>query len=200
MNDSIMMFGSGTLDQGKNTALRRALARAVGLPGGRSECLRDALVLPRDVKSLIDAQPMGGNMAALGAENRAIGSIEANLMLGCNVRFGVGSESFITIKRGFAVDTTTVVFVRLDTDPQRTSERSYTTIALADSIGIPIPLEYAVEAMERGVRTTTAGRCLEDSKNVDAKNWHKQFTQGQLSRYDLIEDAFYAALCQIERW
>ena len=189
-----LFFGSGTLDMDKNNAFERALVRI-----GRMRLQAEYFpILPCDARSLIDAQPMGGDMAALGAENRAIESIERGLRGGTDVRYGLGVESFIEVRRGFAVDSTMVVLVRLDTDPQLTFERAYTTIALASSIGIPIPIEHVNEAMRSGLRTTTAGSCFARAiPAVSAKNWHATVTHGCFDRTKLVEDAIYAALCQV---
>jgi non-canonical (house-cleaning) NTP pyrophosphatase len=187
---SPLLMGSGTLNEDKNAALQRALMRlpraaGVPVPG----------IVATDQSSGVDEQPEGAAMSALGAENRAIGSIRSARAKGYDVDYGCGAESKLEFQRGFCVDTATIVVVhRTKVD----GEEQFRTVALATSLGVPIPVKHMVAAMQRGLRTTTAGSLWARAvPGVNGKNWHAHVTHGRLERGAILEDAYFAALCQV---
>lgn len=167
----------GSLNQHKHDALLRAIQRA-NLQG-RLEVIR------ADVNSGVDEQPIGGDVAALGAENRAR---DAVMFTARDVRYGIGIESGIELRRGTWLDVATVVIVEHEREAP---------IAVATSIGLPIPTEDVLATIAAGVRTNTVGGFLARRTGSDTSDWHSTATEGRLSRVEQMAGAIYAALIQV---
>lgn len=145
----------------------------------------DVEVIRVDALSGIDAQPIGGDLAALGAENRARDAVRKTAR---DVTYGIGIESGVELRRGVWLDIATVVLVQHDVDKP---------IALATSIGIPVPAEDVLLALSAGIRTNTAGGAFALRTGQSATDWHSSITGGRISREDQLTEAVYAALIQV---
>jgi non-canonical (house-cleaning) NTP pyrophosphatase len=155
MTKLIMLAAGMKKQSGKERALMTALARFEH-PHLRAELF--------NVTSGVDEQPIGDVMD-LGAENRAIGAVRAanqerelptchhglELSKLPEFSYGIGAESGVQLRRGFIIDSTTVIIVH------RTSDDSFKTIALHTSEGVPMPTKHFNVAVERGVREHTGG-------------------------------------------
>jgi non-canonical (house-cleaning) NTP pyrophosphatase len=130
----------------------------------------------------VDEQPIDG-MTAIGAQNRAIEALRM-----CPAAdFAVGVESGIFRLFGRWMDHTVVVVqTRVHIEP----------IAVATSVGIAIPENCVMAAMEAGLDKHTAGRIFADRHGGYPADMTTTLTGGRLTRQGLIGDAVYAALVQ----
>ncbi len=167
----------GSTSQHKREALDRALSL--------HKMSATTVVHLFDVPSLVDPQPVGGEMAALGAENRAR---HALARCGDNVRYGIGVESAVELRRGTWLDVATVVIVERGIPRLR---------ALATSVGLPIHTPDVEAALAAGVGTTTAGQQYAHRTGGSSTDWHREVTEGLYTRADQITGGIYAALIQV---
>lgn len=171
-----MKIALGSTSHHKVGALQDALAR---------------LALPYEVQpiaapSSVDAQPIGADVAALGAENRARYAAEA-----IGGQYAVGIESGIEWRRGHWVDITTVVVLR------RASEGVQWSVAgFATSTGIPFPAEYVRRCIEAGPRDHTVGEFMAAEMGGSATDGTATLTGGRLTRRGMLVDAVAVALLQ----
>lgn len=130
------------------------------------------------VDSGIDAQPIGLELAAFGADNRAR---RAATKLG--IATGIGIESCITLVRGEWIDTATVVIVD-----------HHGIMGVSTSLGVSFPHVCVAECFEAGVVTHTVGEFIARRYGGDPADPHSTLTGGKLKREALIADAIYSAL------
>jgi non-canonical (house-cleaning) NTP pyrophosphatase len=196
MTKLIMLAAGMKKQSGKERALMTALTRFEH-PQLRAELF--------NVTSGVDEQPIGDVMD-LGAENRAINAVRAanqeRKLPTCHrglelselpeFSYGIGAESGVQLRRGFIIDSTTVIIVH------RMPDDSFKTIALHTSEGVPMPTKHFNVAVERGLREHTGGSVYaENVPGLDKANWHPHATRGFIDRFDLMANAFSGALCQV---
>lgn len=191
----------GTRNADKNHALHASIIRVGMVPN----------IYSFPIASGIDENPVGAELTALGAENRAIGAIKAagvgalgapRAALAAHAGpepadyccYGIGCESGLEWRRGFCVDSATIVLVA------RAPNGTFSVIAMATSVGIPIPRAHVLAAYGApgGIRENTAGEMWHRvDPTIAAGNWHPRVTHDRLDRVALLTDAFYAALSQV---
>jgi non-canonical (house-cleaning) NTP pyrophosphatase len=151
--------------------------------------MADTEVIPIDAPSNVDAQPIGPDVAALGAENRARQAL-ARTYGDDDTNYGVGIENGLELRRGVWLDVATVAVVTFNAPGGQ-------LVALATSVGLPIPSEYVEQAIRRGIRDTTAGFMYAKATGGSANDWHTELTKGRFSRVRQMTEAVYAALIQL---
>lgn len=147
--------------------------------------MADTEVIPIDAPSNVDAQPLGPDVAALGAESRAR---QALVRTGKDVHYGLGIENGMELRRGVWLDVATVAIVTF---------QSPSLAAISTSVGLPIPSEYVEHAIRRGIRDTTAGFMYAKATGGSSNDWHTELTKGRFSRVRQMTEAVYAALIQL---
>lgn len=133
--------------------------------------------------SNIDEQPIGADLTAFGAEERARGTSHIAS------DFALGIESGIEVIRGhWWVDRATVVVL---------STASMEVAALATSAGIPFPLKAVHRCLEKGPRHHTVAEYMIHEYGGSAKDGTMTITGGKVSRMQLLTTAVYLALLQL---
>ncbi len=149
--------------------------------------MADTEVIPIDAPSNVDTQPLGPDVAALGAENRAR---HALVNTGEDVYYGLGIENGMELRRGVWLDVATVAIVTFNAPGGH-------LLAISTSVGLPIPSEYVEMAIRRGIRDTTAGFMFAKATGGSANDWHTDLTGGLFTRVRQMTEAVYAALIQL---
>lgn len=168
---NVSCIAHGGTNRIKVNALRFALDR-VGM--GNTH------ILAEDVTSSIDAQPIGLDMAARGAENRATLARENG---GYRASFGIGIESGLTLVRGVWIDTATVAL-----------SKDGVLVGLSVSAGLAFPYDCVMDAIAAGVRYHTAGEFIAKKCGGDPHDPHSTLTGGRITRQALIADAIYVVI------